>query len=79
MGFDFVNTRMTGITGPDSVSSGSQSDSVLYQAINANIGNLLQLTPTAATASVSGTLIVRNGLIIDVLNLTSSNQSFLPY
>ena len=69
MGFDFVNIRTTGGTGPVSVSSGS----VTYPALNANI-QLTTLSPLAVSGS--GSLIVRNGLIVGVVNLTSSAQSY---
>ena len=72
MGFDFVNTRLYGATGPFTVTSAS----VVYPVLNANVGNLLQLTPLGATASLSGTLVVRHGFIIGVANLTSSIQPF---
>ena len=72
MGFDFVNTRLYGATGPFTITSGSTT----YSVMNANIGNLLQLTPLNASASLSGTLFVRNGLIMSASNLTASNQSF---
>jgi len=72
MGFDFVNTRLYGATGPVSISSGS----VTYQALNANVGPLASMTVLNVTSSISGTLIVRNGFVIGVTNLTSSNQPF---
>ena len=70
MGFDFVNTRIVGGTGPVSVSSGS----VAYTALNAN---LTIATVNTLGQATSGTLLVRNGLIINTVgNFTSSAQSY---
>jgi hypothetical protein len=70
MGFDFVNTRMYGATGPFTITSGS----VTYQAVNANISNILNLSPLAASGSAS--LVVRNGMIIQQTTVSSSTQPF---
>ena len=72
MGFDFVNIRTTDGTGPVSVSSGS----VTYQALNANIKTCSEPQQAAISARQSGSLIVRNGLIVGVVNLSSSAQSY---
>ena len=70
MGFDFVNTRLTGETGPVTVQSGSTT----YPVLNANITVGTVNTLGVAT---TGSLIVRNGMIVGFVgNFTSSNQSF---
>ena len=69
MGFDFVNTRITGATGPVTVSSGSIS----YQTLNSNI-NLATCSPLGISGS--GSIIVRNGLIVGVVTISSSTQPY---
>jgi hypothetical protein len=67
MGFDFVNTRISGVTGPVTVISGSVS----YTGLNAN----LILGGMSSSLSGSGSITVRNGLII-ATSFTSSTQPF---
>jgi hypothetical protein len=70
MGFDFVNTRIYGETGPVTISSGS----VAYPVLNANV---TVGTVTTLGVATTGSLIVRNGLIIGLVGaFTSSNQPF---
>ena len=71
MGFDFVNTRMSGVTGPVTITSGS----VVYAGLNANLTNIATLLTSTVTGS--GSLIVRNGFIIAAgTTLTSSARPF---
>ena len=68
MGFDFVNTRLVGATGPFTITSAS----VAYPVLNANV--TIATVTTLGEAS-TGSLIIRNGLVQSIIgNFTSSNR-----
>jgi hypothetical protein len=72
MGFDFVNSRMSGVTGPVTITSGS----VAYPALNADLTASTPQINANGIAITTGYLIVRNGLIINAIGISSSTQPF---